>query len=430
MHTITQRMNEVFNRKLEEENELLSVTNAFELIESIKPIKPLVYYHRLIAELFSESEFAQLVKDDYSTSDRNIIAKRNELIRAAINDNIHSNSIVISPNIQFIDNVDNVLTRNDKGRGISATGLTREKCFLVAFAFNLTFEQLEDLMFRCLGHSSINYKNPYEVMIVYCTLGHTNVYEHYCKLKNAYESKLGLGQKTESSHNTLYYKNMFEKVDTDDELVKFLLTLPDSASKSALNTFKEVYSEIVVELKAASDADALDEAMELSEKKGDYWSYYDIEQSKEYKARCNKLIDCKDIVKHLFGDAKKETGSWAWLKKGNIFTTEELKSMLAGEKTITKEHMLLLVFYKYILCGGWNDWVSDFEDGVLTNDKGELTGDILKRIYEDFSQDCNYYLENAGFSDCYLPDALTRILIFCLLTKDPLETFKIILSDE
>lgn len=425
MNTMTKIMNENLERQLLAEKELLSCDDVIELIKNIEPIEPLYYYHRLICELFPDSEFVNIIGNDYLKKGKKVMSLRNALIRKAIRDNIHGNSIEISPDIYFND-IEDTLIRNDKSHGIGATGITRKKCFLIAFVFNLSFEQLENLMVHCLGDKEINYKDPYEVLIAYCTSEHTNVFEHYMSLKVMYEQRIkdNYNAKIDNTLATSYYKTEFSNVDTDEELINFVLTLPNTNSTSAVKVFTEVYDEIIDELKKASTEYAFDDISMEFEAKGFFLNDNDILKTEKYNNRLKNinLYDYNTLATNLLGsDFKKTTGTFKNLKKRTVFSKEELKEILENKTNVTKEYLLLLLFYKYYLCDAWIDFVEDYEEGIQINE-------LLKRIYYDFCATANGYLEDAGFSGVYLPNALTRTLIFCLVTNDPIATFNTIMS--
>lgn len=54
----------------------------------------------------------------------------------------------------------------------------------------------------------------------------------------------------------------------------------------------------------------------------------------------------------------------------------------------------------------------------------------LLYVYEDFKSISNPMLKDAGFSEIYLPNVLEKLLTYCLITKDPIETFQITFSSE
>ena len=423
---MTQRMNENFLKRIEIEKELLCSEDVFDLINDIEPVNPIFYYQRLICEKFPNSEFAEMIGTDYEQTSNQLCRKRNPLIFEAIDTNIRSNSIEISPSIYFAD-IKSTLTRNDKGHGIAATGLTKEKCFLCAFVFNLNYEELKDLLIHCTGDADINYKNPYEVLIAYCTTEHTNVCEHFLSLKKEYEKSL---VKNTYNHDfksdTLSYQKNFESIDTDETLIDFLVTLPNEERLSSFNVFKSVYEEIVNDIKDDESESIIEKEKKKEEENDTYLNlelYYENKHIQEkierMKAKENEFFS-SNVVNRIFGEeVEKREGKFAYLKRETIFDSDELKKMLEQEKTIRKSHLVLLLFYKYYFSGDWIDYYWDYE-----ND----TSDILCDLYYSFCAFCNGYLQKAGFSDLYLPDALTRVLVFCLFSDDPMKTFHVLLK--
>ncbi len=415
---MTQEMNQRIFEQLKNERELLT-TSAYELINGIESIKPVFYYNRMICELFPNSDFAKMIGENYDDCSRKAISKRNDLIRNVINDNVHSNSIRLNPDVYFGD-IEDTLTRNDHG---IASGFTRSKVFLVALVFNLTYEQMTNLLIHCLGERKINFKNPYEVILSYCLIEHTNVCEHYLNLVEQYEKSIDDCKDNNEILGTLYYEEKFKDIDSDDSLLKFLITLPsDTMSTTSLCVFQEIFDDVYKYLSEKAKDDFVENLQEKLESKGLLWSIDAIyaNESLSRKIESVGLISTNQVAKELTGENFRiNRGTFRFLKK-KVFSEYDLKEILSGNKCVTKENLVLILFYRYCLLGDRDNKIEE-----LTN-----SDTMLEEIYDNFKETIGGDLEDAGFSDIYLPNAFERLILFCLVSENPIETFNMIMSTD
>lgn len=413
MQTQTRTINEAMENLLKKENELLR-SEAYELIRGIEEIKPIFYYHRMLAKLFPDSDFTIELNKNYSRNDHSVNTKRNILVDKAMNDNIPKNIIKkdLFPLIDFSRTADdvaiwnsirNMLTRNNAS-GINVTGLTREKLFLCALVFNLNFDTLMDLMSRCLGEQDINYKNPYEVILAYCTIEHRKVCERFIEIKNKYEQKCHQNLSKDKNIRTKVAKEKFSIIKDDISLIEFICTLPNNKKTSPLEVLQDVYNDVK--------------------------SIF----STEYEWYIQTHPECNEyryITNAIYGDdLKKNDGPISFIKS-LAFSYKQLEEMLNGTRTITKSTLMILLFYKYVCFDeedpngentAWSECIKSCQEKNIKNP--------LLYIYNDFKSISNSQLRNAGFSELYLPNVLERLLTYCLITEDPIETFQVAFSSE
>lgn len=391
---MTGTINEAVENKLAAVNELLN-SQVGSLVRNLKDVKPIFYYQRMIAKHFPDSDFARMIGHDYERTDRELITKRNDCISQAIKDNLGEDvkAVEISPSMRSSD-VKDTLKRNDKGHGIGATGLTREKLFLCALVFNLQYDDFIELMKRCIGECDINYSDPYETILAYCMIEHSNVYSRYMELKRKYEEIMA--NKSVEDREI----EEFSDINTDDDLLSFvcnnlLREEPQNKPKhKSVKSLNAIYNEICKSLK-------IDPTKFLEVTKAIYGD--------------NLKIYENDPIPHI---------------KAKVFTAANLKDMLNGDTSVTKEAMLILLFVKYTAC------ISDILECTRWENAAKCAelraaNEKLKYIYRDFAGYANEYLREAGFSEIYLPNSLERLLVYCLAVKDdPLETFQIMFSSE
>lgn len=413
MQTKTKSVNEAMENILKKENDLLCA-GAYELIRGINEIDSIFYYHRMLAKLFPNSDFSKELNENYSKNDKSINTKRNKLVDEAMDANIPKDirksdlyplvNFKKCPNdAQIWGQLRNMLTRNNAS-GINATGLSREKLFLCALVFNLDFDTLLDLMSRCIGEQDLNYKNPYEVLLAYCTIEHNKVCERFIEIKKVYEQKRSLNSLNDNSIKTKVAKEKFINIQDDDSLVEFMCSLPNVEKTSPKEVLKDIYNDVK--------------------------SVFSI----EYELYIQTYPNCSEykyVTNAIYGDdLKKEEGHISFIKK-LAFSYKQLEEMINGTRTVTKSALMILLFYRYVCFDeentqgentAWSECVKYCQEKNIENP--------LLYLYEDFKSILNPILEDAGFSEIYLPNVLERLLTYCLITKDPIETFQVAFSCE
>ena len=399
--TMTRTINEAVENKLAAVNELLD-SQVGGLVRNLKDVKPIFYYHRMIAKHFPESEFAHEIGHDYEKNNTALRRKRNKCIAKAMKDNLGEDvkAVEFSPNI-FFCKVYKELTRNDKGSGITATGLTRKKLFLCALVFNLQYDDFIELMKRCIGECDIDYSDPYEIILAYCMIEHSNVYSRYMELKRKYE-KIMANKSVEDREI-----EEFSDIKTDDDLLSFICHNLSEEEKSK----DEEKTQNKQKHKSVKSLNAI---------------YNEI--CKSLRIDPTKFLE---VTRAIYGDDLKiyENDPIPHIK-AKVFTAANLKDMLNGEISVTKEAMLILLFVKYTAC------ISDILECTRWENAAKCAelraaNEKLKYIYRDFEGYANEYLREAGFSEIYLPNSLETLLVYCLAVKlDPLETFQIMFSSE
>ena len=381
--TMTQRMNEALYEQMQETDNLLN-DDVLELIKGIKTIKPEFYYNRLIKSLFPQSDYAKAIGDNCDTTDEKIMKMRNKLIREAIRDNVAKNSIKLNPKYTCKD-VEDLLTRKDR------SNFNRNKIFVISLALNLTYEQMLYLLVHCCGERGINFKDPYEVILAYCIKEHTNVCEHYDDLIQKYESSIGNDViNREDNTDTFSLAQEFENVDTDEKLLSFLVSLPlNTKSMTATIEFKYIYDEIV-KIIGDNNQNYLRDALKTeTEEQGLFWNFDEIDFKYRKKLENAKLVSVESFIKELYQDdnfKKNAKKTFSYFRK-QLPTSQDLTEILNSEKEVTKENIILLLFYRYCLSGEWADFIDDLDENKP----------LLKSVYDDFKLQCNFELSACGF---------------------------------
>lgn len=327
---------------------------------------------------------------------------------------IYSYSFILNPNKTFKD-VDTVLLSNTSNSGI-AYRFDREKVFLVALAFNLTYKQMEELLVHCLGEKTINYKDPYEVILAYCLIQHTNVSERYVHLCEMYQQKSKNSQKNKNAQSTNYYQNTFKDIDDDKGLLDFLETLPERTNSKALECFTECCNAIKNYVSSARQQDYIEKNYK---KNRGFWSIDAVEQyiMNHQRGKYERVgaINYATAIKAVTDSFEINRGSFVQFKK-STFSSRNIDAILNGEIPVTKEYLIQALFIEYCLAS--DGWI------VAADDSNE--NNIVKAIFEDFEEWCNYTFTDCGFGELYLPNLFERIIIFCLLGDSPISVFKYI----
>lgn len=451
---ITNAYAEKFIPKLEEEN-LLEKGNVADLLLQIEDADPVLFIKRMIILAKPDAEFNGKRLDEVENIEDIPIYKFCELIDEIKTENgigksirLRADKIIRVPE----GNSGNGLLRDVFGyydahkkrpKAVPFRGETlkysdqrlRNAIFAFGFILNLTKDQFLKLLLQECSLANINYKDPYEVLYMYSITKHTNTYESYLKLCKQYETALKNQSTNDSSiqnaKRTAVYKRNFEDqfescisvVDenTENKLIDFVVSLPKTDSVSFNETFLELYESI---------ADA-----EITKKISDKFSEKDLSDDDTFSVFADvvkiaienrsknvcKYVEDDELLNQIFGNSKarslKGTISKI-LKKRALITPELVAGIKSGERNATRDHIVILAFYKFMI--GLDDKFSYWD--VLTRydfDKQKA----LKPMYVEFKNYCDGILDKIGSAGLYLPNTIERVVVFCLLTSNPLNTF-------
>lgn len=381
-------------------------------IIKVGEINPNRYYNRLIALLFPGSDFAENAGPDYSNLPRQTVMKRNALIRKAISENMrdsHGNQITrieISTSSRTKNyNIENELTRDDR---LFRVDDVRNIVFLIALALNLDYVALEELLMHCLGERKIDFKNPYEAMLSYCIIQERPSCEHYLELKKKYEAMGDSSANDVVEYDTVLYEDDFWGMDNDEDFMNYLKCLPKNNSQSARKVLQQTIDEIQAEL--------LKDDVELYNMLD---SYLNPDTDPSVKESLKKLLEVNDTgLVNVFINENfniQREGIFKFLRR-KVFNTENLDAVLSGNKIVTKEYLLVALFFRYCL--------SDRYAKLKKNLEKDDSSKSVKKLYYSFKGYANPLLEKAGFDFVYLPALFESFLMYCLVSDKPLETFK------
>lgn len=452
---ITNSYTENFIPKLEEEN-LLEKGNVADLLLQIEDADPVLFIKRMIILAKPDAEFNGKRLDEVENIEDIPIYKFCELINEIKTENgigksirLRADKIIRVPE----GNSGNGLLRDVFGyydahkkrpKAVPFRGETlkysdqrlRNAIFAFGFILNLTKDQFLKLLLQECSLENINYKDPYEVLYMYSITKHTNVYETYLRLCKAYEDVLQKQSKTDDSleqnaKRTAVYKRDFEDQfescinvfdeNTENKLIDFVVSLPKTDSVSFNETFLELYESI---------ANA-----EITKKISDKFSEKDLSDDDTFSVFADvvkiaienrsknvcKYVEDDELLNQIFGNSKTRSlkGTISKILKNRALITPELvDGIKSGELNATRDHIVILVFYKFMI--GTDDNFSYWD--VLTRydfDKQKA----LKPMYVNFKNYCDGILDKIGSAGLYLPNTIERVVVFCLLTSNPLNTF-------
>lgn len=108
----------------------------------------------------------------------------------------------------------------EKGIERQKKPISRENVFFLAFALNLTVDELNELLIKGLKQQGIIFKNPYEVISWWALKSSSSVkFEKFKELKKFVQVIESNGENYE---NTDYYQNEAEDIGTEEELKEYL----------------------------------------------------------------------------------------------------------------------------------------------------------------------------------------------------------------
>lgn len=411
-HLETMQVSDAFKRQTAETDALIKNSSALELLQGIEEINPVFYYNRMICSLFPEEEFAEKVGRNFDYGvDKKLTEIRNAKIKECVETNIHTNQIELTPNYYCSDILNN-LTRIDRK-------IDRNKVMLIALAFNLQFNQFEELLTHCLGEKTIDFKNPYEVILSYCLCQHVNTCEKYLALKGEYELRKKSYNKKIVEQETLVYQDMFWNIDTDDALIELALSLPEGNSKSANEVFKDNFNTIKTLINVNKNVELIEKIENVYGYDNFKVNFHNMSNKEKFSDLYKKNnVDRDAIVRELAGeDFKKKKGTFKFLKE-KMFNSTNMGEILKNVKAPTKEELLIIVFYRYIFTGVRDKVISEMSPKA----------NLVEKIYNNFEFFAYPELSKAGFDGIHILDAFERFIVFCTVTEDPIQTFKMIMQ--
>ena len=306
------------------------------------------------------------------------------------------------------------LTRNSRTKALRL----RKHIFAMAFVFNLTFDQMRRYMMHTCGQCDINYRNPYELLVVYSiSLHEGNSYEHYLRLCKKYEAayaeRVNNGTlfvdhqattKTFKARMAECLPNLEKPSLSADEVetgfIDFLCSLPCENKKSPGKVVGKLLANYVRLRKKLNefelDEETFCETMNFAHANGKY-----------------KIIKEKACFPDVEG-------------LGNLLNFEKITALVEGnfdfsQVSFTKENLLTILFYRFVTTGERDVvWASYWKK----SDKEKENGTILKAIRDAFANYTLNFLTAAGFDQLYIVNYYERFLVYCLMTKDPIKTFR------
>ncbi len=455
---ITNAYAEKFIPKLEEEN-LLEKGNVADLLLQIEDTNPVLFIKRMVIlakpdEEFNGKKISEV--EDINDIPLNIFC---DLIDQIKIENGIGKSIRLRPNktIKVVEgNSGNGLLRDLFGYYDSPTSQRapqiryrgekldysdqklRDTIFAFGFILNLTKDQFLKLLLQECSLGNINYKDPYEVLYMYSITKHTNVYEAYLRLCKAYEDVLQKQSKTDDSleqnaKRTAVYKKDYEEQfelyinqgdkNIENKLIDFVISLPKTDSISFNETFLQLYNSIANAEIIRKISDSFSENEKDLNDDNTFSLFVDIVKiaiENRNKHVCEYIED-DELLNQIFGNSKARSlkGTISKILKNRALITPELvDGIKSGELNATRDHIVILAFYKFMI--GTDDNFSYWD--VLTRydfDKQKA----LKPMYVNFKNYCDGILDKIGSAGLYLPNTIERVVIFCLLTSNPLNTF-------
>lgn len=284
---------------------------------------------------------------------------------------------------------------------------SRENVFLLAFAFDMSCEDLSDFLTKGLGDKDINYKSPAEVS-AYSSIKAGRGYEYALWLINEAEKSVHEGTK-KTNVLTGSYKSVYEIIGSEKELTDYIAELiyernDEKVSISILECYKKLIKEI-------AEYAVLDKRISVASETG-------IEISAKNRipfGTIERYIYYYVPVKNGAGHYKTDT--FAPYENGNImgrknnamkeqkwfFSTllrrSDLKKMYSSGKAISRDTVLTLAFF--YVC-----------------EKNPNYG-----LYEYIS-DINDYLNFCRFEQVNFAYPYDLFIFMCLKTEDPLASFR------
>lgn len=285
---------------------------------------------------------------------------------------------------------------------------SRENVFLLAFALEMSCDELLDFLTKGICDKDINYKNPAEIA-AYSSLKMKKGYGYSLWLVNEAEQIAPKGNEIKKNVLTGSYRSAYERLCTENELIKYIAELisEDNDPKTSVS-IQECYKSLIKEI---AEYAVLDKKISVANETG-------------IKIASKSGIPFGTIERYIYyyvpvknGIGHYKTDSYAPYKNGNImgrknnimkeqkwfFSTllrrSDLKKMYLSEKNISRDTILTLAFFK--ICEENPDY----------------------NTYEYIS-DINDHLIFCRFEQINFAYPYDLFIFMCLQTDDPLASFR------
>lgn len=397
----------------------LNDANSYQLISSIKEVNTSSFVRRIICKCFPDEPCHDGITHlgQINDVDSEPLSTYIRCIRNAKRDNHIPDEIDIKPGVVYnvglpvnddSTNFQNGLIRDlfgipdERHEQSMKESKFRYKVFALGFILNLKIEDFFKLLLQECGQANINYKDPYEVLFVYCLSKHVNIYENYTNLRMDFERKqnkeIVVNNNTATSYYQISYTQEIEKNPDDEQFVGYILKLPRSTSQTYNIMFEKLYNDIKdFHTKELMYPDKYSQVENLSNT--DY----------------DESVSDTEMLKILFGKQHRN-GNLDFVKKRISFSKKTLDAIRKGKEQATRDNIIFLLFVEFVKVK---------EDGYYEILKNYENDDhLIEYMYDMFCQYCNEELDQIDAPGLYLPNPVERVLVYCLVSRNPIETLK------
>lgn len=304
--------------------------------------------------------------------------------------------------------ITNELLRKQVKNWFGGVTPARESIFLLAFALEMSCEELSEFLTNGIHDKGLNYKNPAEVAAFAC-LGKNKDYIYAEEILEAAMECAGLKKESSKLVFTSEYESLYEKIITEEKLIDFIAKLIAESNNPKFSVcIKTCYDELIEKIYENA---AVDKMISVSNETG-----IEVNSSEKLSfGTVERYIYYYIPVKTDKGYYRTDT--YAPYNNGNIagkqnnllknskwfFSTllrrSDLKKMYESEKIISRDVILTLAFL--VIC---------------EESPGYDTYEYIMEI-NDYLYFCRF--EQINFSYPY-----DLFIFMCLQTDDPLSSFR------
>ena len=255
------------------------------------------------------------------------------------------------------------------------------------------------------------------------------MYEQYCNERIPVENEDRRTAEYRKNYENLFEKNInIKDENTEQRLIEFVASLPKEPSISFNNEFIRLYDNI---FDSEIESIVLDKFAENSKSLDDEADVNCLIKTIIRESYNNKVVrSCfkdRDVLNQIFGGKKRENlkGQIAEILNDRAYINpKKVENIRMGKANATRENIIVLAFYNFSL---GIDKEYDYWECLDGCDKNN---NALVKIYTYFKEYCDKIFESVGSVGLYLPNPVERVVTFCLLTNDPLKTFKYLMNRE
>lgn len=344
-------------------------------------------------------------------SDLNDIEKSTEELISYCYDKFKENGLIDAPSIFSSEKAaaNSAILKKSLKKWFANVTPARENIFFLAFALEMNCDELADFLTKGTCDKALNFKSPAEVTAYWC-LKNKKPYSYALMLLDTANNTKRNVRIHKSTVFTDAYRNHFEKIKNEKEFIKFLAMLIAENNNPAYSACaKRTFDLLLQEISISA---YLDKKISVANETGkdsiqydkvsygtvERYIYYYIPSVSDHGHYTMHSFASYNNSGNIIGKSHNSMKKHKWFFS-TLLRRSDLKKMHTGERKINRDTILTLAFF--VIC--------------------EKTSELEAAQY---ISEINEYLSFCRFDEMNFSYPYDLFIYICLLTNDPIGTFR------